>query len=290
MEAPMYRSIRLSDASSKRHVASWLCFPLAVALLSIASAAAFDPTVSAPRELTGPELKSRIPTYFRGGSNSTLAAALRDRNAHSQWVEFHWQFMEAIDAGRPLKELEEFGLVSKGDGSYSIDLIRYPHWHPLDARLKMLRNQGGLDFHIQELRIRGFRENDVAALRDYLAKTDPERGLRAEDLSRADSFVARVKARKSESQGIDRAELRALLYQQQRSAAKASRAWAVGLLDSLDPQRQRILESYVLEWRTHTTIAPSKPADREANLKELERHLLSGEYAKQSVLPQEEAR
>jgi len=290
MEGTRYRSIRDSDASSKRHVASWVCLTFAAALLGIASAATFDPTVSAPPELTGVELRNRVPGYFRDGPNSKLSAALRDRNAHAQWVDFRWQFMEAIDAATPLKELEEFGLISNGDGSYSIDLIRFPHWYPLDARMKMLRNPGGLAFHVEELRIRGFRDQDISALREYLAKMDPERGRNADAISRADSFVARIKARKDAPGGIERAELRALLYQQHRSAAEASRAWAVGLLDCLDPQRQRILESYLLEWHTTTTIAASKPADREANLEELERQLLSGEYVKPAVLSEEETR
>ncbi len=204
MERTRYGSIRSSDASSKRHVASWACLPLATALLSIAGAATFDPTVSAPRELTGVELKNHVPPYFRGGPNSTLSAALRDRNAHAQWVEFHWQFIEALDSGRSLKELEEFGLLPKSDGTYTIDLVRFPHWQPLDARMKMLFNKGSLDFHIEQLRIRGFRDKDVATLQDYLAKTDPERGRLADAQSRAESFAARIKARNSVSRGIVR--------------------------------------------------------------------------------------
>ncbi len=58
----------------------------------------------------------------------------------------------------------------------------------------------------------------------------------------------------------------------------------------MDPQRQRILESYLLEWHITTAIAPSKPADREERFKELERQLLSGEYAKHDVLVPEETR
>ena len=60
--------------------------------------------------------------------------------------------------------------------------------------------------------------------------------------------------------------------------AEAERRWAVGLMDALDKQRQRILVSFLDEFQSDMTFgAPTQPLD--ATLEQEAQPIVSGEYA-----------
>ena len=92
------------------------------------------------------------------------------------------------------------------------------------------------------------------------------------------STLARVQARTSAKQQVDDSLFLAYLYQTGRIRYEQQRLWAAGLLDSLDRQRQRILESFLREQGGHMTIAPD---DIDAEMQLALRGIASGEFTRQ---------
>jgi hypothetical protein len=93
----------------------------------------------------------------------------------------------------------------------------------------------------------------------------------------ANTFAARVKQRDKARLPTDLAEARAYFYQKRRIEDEGQRRWAVGLLDALDKQRQRILASYFEELEAKQQYGvPSEPFDVVLE-REVDR-LRSGEY------------
>ena len=128
----------------------------------------------------------------------------------------------------------------------------------------------------EALRQRGFREADVLALLEHLERNNPNLLVLEETVPLTESFAARTRKRTEAGRSFDEAEKSAYEYQLNKSSAEAIRSWAAGVLDVLDRQRQRILESYLtLELSYYLTAFPTATvADKER----LEDSLLSGEY------------
>src|SRR6185295_14617681 len=187
----------------------------------------------------------------------------------------------------PLKGLETFGLVAGPDGSYHIDLRAFPQWEPLDSRLHRLTNPEILESYVPALTARGFRDEDVTALRTYVATHDPRLVLHTEGRQLVDTFAKRLQAqRKSGGQRADLQEVLAYRYQKASLRADVERRWAVGLMDALDPQRQRILVSFLEEFQAEMAFGVSGD-DLAATLEQEAQPIVSGEYTQ--ILTTEEA-
>jgi hypothetical protein len=229
------------------------------AFAGVAPAAKFDERIKAPPAPTNAELKAVIRDYFdtyaRVNAESS-AGIVRDKAAYQQWFETQWRLQRAIDQKRPLGDLSEFGLIRNADGSYSVDLTEYPQWEPLPVRLDRFREPQLLDIHVEALRVRGFRDADIEALRAYIAKSPPRNQSSATELDITESYFARVKAQLAAKQKAIPSQLLSYMYQSRRISIENERAWALGFLDSFDQQRQRILESYLQEQGGGLTIAP----------------------------------
>jgi hypothetical protein len=185
--------------------------------------------------------------------------------------------MRAMDESIPLSGLSELGLVANPDGSYSVDLRRFPQWAPLDARLFVLSNPEVLETFVPALKARGFRDEDVHIVRTYVATHDPRQATLAEGKPLLDSYARHLQSRRQAGQSLDIEELIALRYQKTRIRGEAERAWAVGLLDVLDNQRQRILASFFEELNSVQSFgAPARPLGEQ--LTQEVQPLLSGEY------------
>ena len=183
-----------------------------------------------------------------------------------------------MDEKKPLKGLEAFGLVARPDGKYTVDLHEFPQWEPLDSRLHRLTNEEVVESYEPALRARGFRDEDVDALRTYLANNDPRLTLQVEGRQLVETFAQRVHGQRKAGQGLNLQEVLAYRYQKSRLRAEAERRWAVGLMDSLDSQRQRILASFFDEFQSEITFsAPTQPL--EATLEQEAQPIVSGEYA-----------
>jgi hypothetical protein len=267
---------------SKRLIASviWLL----ATLLGTAHAAPFDariksPPAAAPEEAQA-RLKAHFDTFERKRQEDTPAAFVRDSAAHKQWSDLYYSITLAMDEGKPLDNLAEFGLVRKDDGTYTVDLKKFPQWMLLDSRLFIFTDPDVFEGCVPILKARGFRDSDISAVRKYLATHDPRQLMLPGSKTLADTFAARVRQRDKAGLSTDMQEARAYFYQKRRIQDEGQRQWALGLIDTLDKQRQRILSSFFDEFGAsqQTYGLPSEPFD--AVLEAQVATLRSGEYQK----------
>lgn len=253
-------------------------------------AAPFDEKLKAPRAATSQALRTQLKAHFAAFERKRQedpAAFIRDRAAHRQWSDFYFSVKLAMDEGTPLTDLATYGLVARPDGSYAIDLQEFPQWEPLDSRLHLLTNPAVVESWVPALQARGFREVDLAALRTYLATHDPSLATQSEGRQLIETFAKRLRAQRQAGRPLNLEEVLAYRYQKASIKAEAERQWAVGLLDSLDRQRQRILVSYLDEFRSELTFGA--PTDSfAATLQGEAQPILSGDYV--GMLAADEAR
>jgi len=253
---------------------------LAIVLAIAVQAAPFEEKSKAPRAASSQALRARFEAHFeifrRKQQDADPAAFIRDRRAHQQWSDLFFAVKLALDERLPLEDLADFGLDAQADGSYVVDLRKFPQWEPLDARLNRLNHPDVFESYVDALRARGFRDSDLAKLRAYLATHDPRLRVQAEGRELVDTFAKRLKARTA-GRTPNREDMLAYRYQKERLKADTARQWAVGLLDQLDPQRQRILVSFLDEFDSSLRLGPpTAPLDQ--TLEQEAQPIVSGEY------------
>lgn len=236
---------------------------LAALPVSAAHADRFDEGLQAPPVASGAELRSaaaRVAARVDGGGPSTM---VQDASLQREWAALQRRLMTAIDHRRPLDALRDQGLVAHADGSYSIDLGKSPQWWPLDARMEAFLTPGTLGLVTAPLKERGFRDSDIELVRAYLENASGKAAALARNKALAQSFTRRLAVRAASRQGgklaIARWEVDAFLHQKGLVEDDARRQWAAGLLARLDRQRQRILESYLMEQTGTARIIPDDP-------------------------------
>jgi hypothetical protein len=231
-------------------------------------------------------IRDYFATYARVNAESPSGIA-RNKAAYQQYFETQWRLQRAIDTRQPLADLSEFGLTPNNDGSYSADPVQYPQWSPLPMDLSRLGEPQYLDFAAKELKERGFRDQDIEALKDYVAKGPPRNQASKAELDLTDGYFARVKAQVAAKQKVSASQLLSYAYQVGRVRTERERLWALGLLDALDRQRQRILESYFAEQLGRITITPD---DIDAQVKIAVDSVVTGEFDRQMREQRKEAR
>ena len=233
----------------KRLIASVLLLALFAAGQTLA--ASFDETTKVPRVASSTELRAKLEAHFatfeRKQQDPDPAAFIRDAGAHKQWSDLYFAVVLAMDEKKPLKELDAFGLVAKPDGRYVVDLAAFPQWEPLDSRLHKLTDEEVVESYVPALRARGFRDEDIDALRTYLASNDPRLTVQAEGRQLVETFARRLQGQRKAGRKLDLQEVLAYRYQKSVIRAEAQRSWAIGLMDALDKQRQRALASFLDE-------------------------------------------
>jgi hypothetical protein len=265
-----------------------LLVPFLLGWTATADAAKFDERIVAPKAASPATLKALTREYFatyQRAQAKGVGGLIRDPAAYRQWFEWYWQLSETLDDKQPIGDLTEFGLIPQEDGSYTVDHKKYPQWAPLDRQLTILRTPVIFEAYAPELKTRGFRDQDLEVLKSYVDKHDPERGAFAENKPLVESFATKVQSLHRAKKSIQRADLKAYFYQSGRNADEAQRRWAVGLLDALDPQRQRILEAYFEELDVGHSIGPAS-GNFDDQLKTANEVFGTGQY--QQLLKQEE--
>ncbi len=274
---------------SKRLLASALL--LAVFAAGPALAAPFDEKAKAPRVANSQQLQAKLEAHFanfeRKQQDPDPAAFIRDRAAHKQWTDLFFAVELAMAQKIPLKGLEAFGLIARPGGKYVVDLHAFPQWEPLDSRLHKLTNEEVLESYVPALEARGFRERDIRALRTYLANNDPRATLQAEGRQLVETFARRLQGKQKAGQPLNLQEVLAYRYQKAMTRAEAERRWAVGLMDALDPQRQRVLASFLDEGFHSEMMFGEADESFEETLEQEAQPILSGEYVE--ILRAEEA-
>lgn len=268
--------------------------PLAILLAISGQAAPFDEKSKAPRAASSqalrPKLEAHFQTFQRKQQDADPAAFIRDRQAYRQWSDLYFAVGLALDERVPLKDLAEFGLVAQANGTYVVDLQKFPQWSPLDARLFRLTNPEVMQEYEPALRARGFRQSDLAVLREYLATHDPRLSRYAEGRELIDTFAKRLQSRRRAGQPVNLDEALAFRYQKVALRDESERHWAVALLDALDPQRQRILAAFLFdEFESSLTLGtPSAPLGE--TLEQEVAPLVSGDYVKMLATEETEIR
>jgi hypothetical protein len=272
----------------KRLIAS-VIWPLAM-LLGAAHAAPFDSRIKSPPAAVPEQVRARLKAHFETFDRDRQqgpAAFLRNKAAHAQWSDLYYSITLAMDEGKPLRNMDAFGLIANGDGTYTVDLQKFPQWAPLDSRLQVFANQDVLESYEPILKARGFRDSDLAAMRDYLAKHDNQQLTLADSKALADSFAQRVRQRDATGLPTDLEEARAFRYQLAKIRADGDRRWALGLLDTLDNQRQRILASFFEEFSAGKRMFGAPSESLEQRLEQDVERLRSGAY--RQLIEEEEA-
>jgi hypothetical protein len=296
----LYKDVVMEETKRRRSktcLASAIC-PLAMFLAIGAHAAPFDEKAKAPRVATPQALRAKFDAHFavfqRRQQEADPAAFIRDRQAHKQWSDLYFAVKLALDERVPLGDLSAFGLSAQADGTYRVDLRRFPQWEPLDMRLYLLTNPEVLESYEPALRARGFRDEDLGALRTYLATHDPRLRIHTEGRQLVETFAKRLQGRRQAGEAVNLDEMLAYRYQKASLKAEIERQWAVGLFDTLDKQRQRILASFFDELDAALQLgAPVEPLGKA--LEQEAQPILSGEYvqmitAEEAQLRQDVAR
>jgi hypothetical protein len=264
---------------------------LAIVLAIQVRAAPFDERAKAPRVASSQALRTKLEAHFatfeRKQQDPDPAAFIRDRVAHKQWSDLYFAAQLAMEEKTPLKGLDAFGLVAKPNGKYVVDLQAFPQWEPLDARLHKLTNEAVVESYVPALKARGFRDEDIDALRTYLANNDPEVAVYAEGRPLVETFARRLQGQRKAGQKLDLQEVLAYRYQKSMIRAEAQRSWAVGLMDALDKQRQRALASFLDEGFKSEIIFGVATQPLERTLEQEAQPVLSGEFAE--IMMSEEA-
>jgi hypothetical protein len=253
-------------------------------------AAPFDEKLKPPRAATAQALRTKLEAHFatfqRKQQDPDPAAFIRDAKAYRQWSDLDFALQLAMDERTPLKDLDAFGVVARPDGTYHVDLHAFPQWEPLDSRLHRLTNPEILESYLPALKARGFRDEDLTALQTYVATQDPKVDLHTQGRQLVDTFAKRLQAQRKAGQRLNLQEVLAYRYQKTSLRTEAERRWAVGLMDALDRQRQRILVSFLDEFQAEMVFGASQD-DLAATLEQEAQPILSGEYVQ--ILTTEEA-
>jgi hypothetical protein len=257
-------------------------FMLALAcLVGAAQAVEFDEKLKAPMMKDAAELRTHAQAYAMKFSEHRLATPdqlITDAALARQQFDMKWQAKRAIDERKPLEELAPLGLVSRGDGSYSIDMGKHPEWNDFHETIAGMLSRMDLDAWAPALINRGFRPEDVTTLKEYVAAHDASAASRAAVLPVVLGFGKAVRKYDKLKLPVPDSVVLTYFYQRTRSASESDRAWVAGLLKQLDAQRGRILLSIFLEFKpsalwvpsdTKTAIAATLGHARQPNFEEL---------------------
>jgi hypothetical protein len=230
------------------------------AFAGIAQAVDFDEKLKAPQAKGAAEIKTLAENYsttFARLEATSPAETVTNRSLYMEYFDLKWQLERAIDERRPLEDLSAAGFIKQDDGSYRIDLGTNPQWDPFVVKLTSFLPNMNLDNAAPLLINRGFRENDVVLLKQYVADHSLKAAVAERTLPVAVSFSKFVKKLDKLKKPVNNGLVFSFIYQREKAAALARQRWAEGLLGVLDAQRVRVLHSYFSEMKGSAVWAPS---------------------------------
>jgi len=248
--------------SMRRPFAAVLMLALAGAG-SIAQAAGFDERLKAPMMKDAAQTAVQAKEFgarFREVRAATPSQVITNASLARENFDFRWQVERAIDHRKPIKEFEELGFQSLGNGSYKVNLDEHPEWEDVPRGIISILSVTNLDPVTSALVERGFRPEDVIALKDYLRSHDARVAAKAASLPVALGFANSVRKFDKASRPVPDALVISYLYQTSRAASEAERLWVVELLNRFDAQRRRVLLATLMEFEVTGEWHPSDPA------------------------------
>lgn len=233
---------------------------LLATLAGLAQAAEFDEKLRAPLVKSAPALKASAESYsqqFARLSAASPTTLVTNKELFLEHFDLEWQFTRAVDDRLPLEDVSAIGLVKRDDGSIEIDLNAFPQWGSFSDVLAAMMPNMNFEIAGPLLLNRGFRETDVQAVENYLATHDLNAAIAAKTLPISIGFSRFVKKSDNLKRPLTKDLVYSFIYQRKKAEAEAQRAWAEGLLLTLDAQRVRVLHSYFEEMRGKVFWAPS---------------------------------
>ncbi|MEO8018949.1 MAG: hypothetical protein ABI769_14135 [Pseudomonadota bacterium] len=233
---------------------------LLAGLAGVAHAVDFDLNVKAPALKVGPALKKSAESYsttFARLSKASPVEMVTNKALFLEHFEIAWQLQRALDDHLPMEDLSAIGLVKREDGAIEIDLKAFPQWDSFTDRLMAMMPAMNYDLAGPQLINRGFRDSDIAAIRNYLSTHDLRTAAAAKTLPIAIGFSRLVKKYDKLKLPVRNDLVYSFIYQRAKAEALARREWAESLLQVLDAQRIRVLHSYFDEMPGFSVWAPS---------------------------------
>ena len=239
---------------------------LLAGLAGFTQAVDFNEKLKAPIVMGAPQLKTMAENY--SATVTRLAAAsptemVSNKALFLERFELKWLLTRAVDDRLPLEGLSAIGFVKRENGSIEIDLNAFPQWASFTDALVAMMPTMNFDLTGPLLINRGFRESDIAAIKNYLATHDLSAASAAKTLPIAISFSRLVKKYDGLKLAVSRDLVYSFIYQREKAEAMTQREWAEGLLQVLDAQRVRVLHSFFEEMTRFSVWAPS---DTEAGI------------------------
>jgi hypothetical protein len=225
-----------------------------------AQAVDFDVTLKAPMAKGGSELKTSAENYsatYARLAKTSPTEMVTNQALFLEHFDMEWQLQRAIDDRLPMEDLSAIGLVKRENGGIEIDLKEFPQWASFTDKLMAMMPTMNFDLAGPLLINRGFRDSDIAAVRNYLATHDLRQATAAKTLPISISFSRLVKKYDQQKLPVSKGLVYSYLYQREKADALARREWADGLLKVLDAQRVRVLHSYLDEMPGVSVWGPS---------------------------------
>lgn len=274
--------------SMRRPLAAVLMLALAGAG-GLAHGAGFDETMKAPMMKSAVDLTSQIESFatrYRAVRDATPAQLVTNVPLSRQQFDFSWQLERAVNERQPLGDLEALGFTSLDNGGYKIDTRLHPEWRLQGEYIATMFSSNLREGVFVELQERGFRPEDVAALREYVASHDVKQAARGATLPVALAFQKVVRKFDKAGRPVPEALVVSYWYQSSREYSESNRLWSEGLLNSLDAQRQRVLLSYLSELVSFKSLFPESV---EEGIRQTLATIRSPDLEKQLTLMQGEA-
>lgn len=224
-----------------------------------AQAMEFDEKLKAPMMKSQGELHSqaqRLATQYRTLLETAPEQLIRNSALVRQQFDLKWQVQRAIDEHKPLEQLAALGIISQGNGSYGIDLGEHPEWNDLHETMAGFLVRADLVEVGPALISRGFRPEDVATLKAYVAEHNPDTAASAAALPVVVGFGRVVRKYDKLRRPVPEAVVVSFIYQRARAISESNRRWVAGLFERLDEQRIRIVMSSFTELKPTTVWIP----------------------------------
>jgi len=172
----------------------------------------------------------------------------------------------AMEEGLPLaslKRFKRFGVIIDKDGRYSIDYQVAPHL--ADAQRLFALTSTSKMMMSQYLLKRGFRQSDVDIIYDYVLTNDISQASDSAYyqfyLSQQTELQQLVWQRFALSKQAITQQIMSLSFAVSAIDYQSKRNWAIGLMNRLDKQRQRILAKVLIESINGVLEGSNKPHD-----------------------------
>jgi hypothetical protein len=183
--------------------------------------------------------------------------------------DLHYQLDRAIDGKFALPAFADFGIMSRDNQTYHVDLSTHPHLATPRDLFFVLFSIGDANFFTDELEARGMTKNDIATMTQYLQPFvmhyTTKQTRRAEAIilkTYLPKLINTVKLKAVLEPTLYKHQFDLIAYQNRYSRHRIWRNWGLQLLAQLEPSARRILQSFLIErLNRSSTISPSAPQE-----------------------------